>query len=60
MSCYAMSAKCQTYKNAFSFDPLFLFEGTSTQGPTISSSLPAPSKILPLDLLTSPVAPAKS
>ena len=55
-----MSAKCQTYKNAFTFDPLFLFEGTSTEGPTTSSSFPAPSEILPLDVLTSPVAPAKS
>ena len=55
-----MSGKCQTYKNAFTFDPLFLFEGTSTEGPTTSSSFPAPSEILPLDVLTSPVAPAKS
>ena len=33
MSYYAMSVKCQADKNAFTFDPLFFFEGTSTVGP---------------------------
>ena len=51
---------CQSYKNAFTFDPLFLFEGTSTGGPATSSSCPAPSEILLLDVLRSTVAPAKS
>ena len=39
-----MSAKFQGYKNESTFDPLFLFEGTSTEGPASSSSSPAPSK----------------
>ena len=60
MSCYIMSARCQAYKNAFTFDPLFLFEGTSTEGPATSSSSPAPSEILPFDVLRSAAAPAKS
>ena len=60
MSKSVMSARCQAYKNAFTFDPLFLFEGTSTEGPATSSSSPAPSKILPLDVLRSTVAPGKS
>ena len=30
---------------AFTFNPLFLFEGTLTEGPVTSSSSPAPSKI---------------
>ena len=59
MSCYVMSAKWQAYKNTFTFDPLFLFEGTSTEGPATSSSSPVPSEILPLDVLKSTVAPAK-
>ena len=53
-----MPARCQAYKNAYTFDPLFLFEGMSTEGPATSS--PAPSEILPLDVLRSTVAPAKS
>ena len=59
MSCYVTSARCQAYRNEFTFDPLFLFEGTSTKGPATSSSTPALSKILPLDVLRSTVAPAK-
>ena len=55
-----MSGRCQADKNAFPFDPLFLFEVTSTEGPTTSSSSPAPSEILPLDVLRSTVAPAES
>ena len=55
-----MSARCQTCKNAFTFDPLFLFEGALNEGPATSYSSPEPSKILPLDLLRSAVAPAKS
>ena len=46
--------------NVFTFDPLFLFESTSTERPATSSSSPAPSEILPLDVLRSTVAPAKS
>ena len=60
MSCYVMSARFQAYKNAFTLDPLFLFEGTSTEGTASSSSSPAPSKILPLYVLRSTVALAKS
>ena len=60
MSCYVISATCRAYKNAFTFDPLFLLEGTSTEGPATSTSSPAPSEILPLDGLRSAVAPAKS
>ena len=30
---------------AFNFNPLFLFEGTLTEGPVTSSPSPAPSKI---------------
>ena len=59
MSCYVMPARCQAYKGAFTIDPLFLFEGTSTEGPATSSSSPAPSEILPIDVLRSTVAPAK-
>ena len=55
-----MSARCKAYKSTFTFDPLFLFEGTSTEGPATSSSSGAPSEILPLDVLRSTVAPAKS
>ena len=44
-----MPARCQAYRNAFTFDPLFLFEVTSTEGPTTSSLSPAPSEILPSD-----------
>ena len=51
MSCYVVSTRCQAYKNAFTFDPLFLFEGTSAEGPATSSSSQAPSKILPRDVL---------
>ena len=60
MSCYVMSARCQAYKNAFTFDPLFLSEGPSTEGPATSSSSPEPSQILPIDALRSTVAPVKS
>ena len=60
MSCYVMSARCQADKNAFTFDPLFLFEGTSSERTATSSSSPAPSEILLLDVLRSTVAPAKS
>ena len=60
MLCFLMSGRCQADKNAFPFDPLFLFEVTSTEGPTTSSSSPAPSEILPLDVLRSTVAPAES
>ena len=55
-----MPARCQACKNLFTFDPLFLFEGTSTEGPATSFSSPVPSEILPLDVLRSTVAPAKS
>ena len=55
-----MPASCQAYKNAFIFDPLFLFQGTSSEGTATSSSSPAPSEILLLDVLRSTVAPAKS
>ena len=44
MLCYVMSAGSQTYKNAYTFDPLFLFEGTLSEGPATSSSSPAPNK----------------
>ena len=59
MSYYTMSGRCQIYKNAFIFDPLFLFEGTSTEEPATSSSSPAPREIFPLDKLESTVAPDK-
>ena len=55
-----MSARCQAYKNAFTFDPLFLFEGTSSERTATSYSSPGPSEILLLDVLRSTVAPAKS
>ena len=45
--------------NASTFDPLFLFEGTSTEGPATSSSSAAPSEILLFDILRSTVTPAK-
>ena len=48
MSCFVITARCQAYKSAFAFDPLFLI------------SSPAPGDILPLDVLRSTVAPAKS
>ena len=60
MSCYAISARCQAYKNAFTFDPLLPFEGTPTEGPATSSLSPVPRETLPLDVLRSTVAPAKS
>ena len=60
MSCYAISARCQAHKNAFIFDSLLLFEDTSTEGPATSSSSPASREVLPLDVLRSTVAPAKS
>ena len=55
-----MSARCQVYKNPFTFDSLFLFNDTLTEGPVTFSSSPAPSEILPLDVLRSIVAPAKT
>ena len=58
--CYVISAIWQAYKNAFTFDPLFLFEGAPTKGPATSSSSPAPCEISPLDPLRSTVAPTKS
>ena len=60
MSCYVISARCQAYKNAYTFNPVLLFEGTSTERPATSSSSQAPSKILSLDVLRSAVAPAKN
>ena len=60
MSCYVMSARFQVYKNALPFDPLFLSKGTSAEGLATFSSSPAPSEILPLDVLRSTVVPAKS
>ena len=51
MSCYVMSAGCQAYKNASTFDPLFPFEGTSTERPITSSLSLAPSEKLSLDVL---------
>ena len=47
-------------QNAFTFDPLLLFEGTSTEGPATSSSSPAASEILPLVVLKSIVTSANS
>ena len=55
-----MPARCQAYKNAFTIDPLFLIEGTSTEIPATSSSSPVASEILPLDVLRSTEAPAKT
>ena len=46
-------------QNAFTFDPLLLFEGTSTERTTTFSSSAAPRETLPLDVLRSTVAPAK-
>ena len=46
-------------QNAFTFDPLLLFEGTSTEGTATFSSSAAPREILQLDVLRSTVAPAK-
>ena len=60
MLCYIMSARCQAYKNTFTFDPLFLLEGMSTEGPATSLSSSAPSKILPLNVLRLTVAQAKN
>ena len=40
-----MLARCQAYKNVFTFEPLFLFGGRSTEEPVISSSPPAPRNI---------------
>ena len=60
LSCYVISARYQAYKNAFTFDPLPFFEGKSTEGSASSSSSLAPSELLPLDVLISTVAPAKS
>ena len=59
MLCHVMSARCQSYKNTFTFDPLLLFVGTPTEGPATSSPSPEPSNILPLDVLRSTVVPAK-
>ena len=57
---FVMSARCQACKNEFTFNPLFFFESTSTEGPTAFSSFPAPSQILPLDAQKLTAAPAKS
>ena len=46
-------------QNAFTFDSLLLFEGTSTEGTATFSSSAAPREILQLDVLRSTVAPAK-
>ena len=46
-------------KNAFTVDPLFLFEVSSTEGPATSCLSLALRKILPFDVLRSAVAPAK-
>ena len=46
-------------QNAFTFDPLLLFEGTSTERTATFSSSAAPRETLPLDVLRSTVAPAK-
>ena len=53
-----MSVRCQAFKNSFVFDTFFLNECTSTEA--LATSSPAASKILPLDVVTSTVAPAKS
>ena len=47
-----MPVKCQTYKNAFTIDSLFLLEDMSAEGPATSSSSPAPSEIMPLNVLS--------
>ena len=57
---FVMSARCQACKNEFTFNPLFFFESTSTEGPTAFSSSPAPSQILSLDAQKLTAAPAKS
>ena len=59
MSCYVISARCQDYKNASNFDPLFLIESSSTNWPANSPSSSAPIKILALDVLRSKEALAK-
>ena len=55
-----MSARCQAFENAFTFDPLFPFERTSTEGSATSSSFAARSETLPFDLPRSTVALAKN
>ena len=45
---YAMAERCQAFENAFTFDPLFPFERTPTEGSATSSSFPAPSETLHL------------
>ena len=56
MSRYVMSARCEAYKNGFTLDLFFLcFEGTTTEEPATSPLSPAPSKILPLNVLRSTV-----
>ena len=57
---YAMLERCKAYKNPFTFNPSFLFEGRSTEGPATFSSSTAPNKMLALDALRSAVTPAKS
>ena len=55
-----MLARFQAYKIPLKFNPSFLFEGTSTEGPAASSSCHVPIGILPLDVIRSTVASAKS
>ena len=45
---YVMSERCQAFENAFTFDPLFPFERTPTEGSATSSLFPAPSETLHL------------
>ena len=44
-----MSARCEAYKNTFTFD-FFFFEGTTTEEPTTSSLSPTPNEKLPRDM----------
>ena len=60
MLCYLISARCHACKNVFTFDPLFLFEGASAEGPATTSSSSPPNRILLLNLLRSTAVPAKS
>ena len=60
MSFFVISPRCQACKNAFIFDPLFLFEVTSIQGPATSSLSTASSEILLLNVLRSTKTPTKS
>ena len=55
-----MLARFQAYKIPLKFNPSFLFEGTSAEGPAASSSSHEPIGILPLDVIRSTVTSAKS